>query len=96
MGDYGKDIFAISFDMVNRKCVRLSDWGDALDEAAHNLATGGYYKVISKDIDLCSGFFRLLLYVRFKKGQRTFISGMTGLKSLSFYRDQNAFSIISS
>ena len=51
MGDYGKDIFAISFDMVNRKCVRLSDWGDALDEAAHNLATGGYYKVISKDID---------------------------------------------
>ncbi len=51
MGDYGKDVFAISFDMVNRKCVRLSDWGDAMDEAAHNLATGGYYKVISKDID---------------------------------------------
>lgn len=51
MGDYGKDVFAINFDMVNRKCVRLSDWGDAMDEAAHNLATGGYYKVISKDID---------------------------------------------
>lgn len=51
MGDYGKDVFAISFDLVNRKCVRLSDWKDALDEAAHNLATGGYYKVISKDMD---------------------------------------------
>lgn len=51
MGDYGKDTFAISFDLVNRKCVRLSDWGDAMDEAAHNLATGGYYKIISKDMD---------------------------------------------
>ena len=51
MGDSGKDTFAISFDMVNRKCVRLSDWGDAMDEAAHNLATGGYYKIISKDMD---------------------------------------------
>lgn len=51
MGDYGKDVFAINFDMVNRKCVRLSDWEDALDEAAHNLATGGYYKIISKDTD---------------------------------------------
>lgn len=51
MGDYGKDVFTISFDMVNRKCVRLSDRKDAMDEAAHNLATGGYYKVISKDID---------------------------------------------
>lgn len=50
-GDYGKDVFAINFDMVNRKCVRLSDWEDALDEAAHNLATGGYYKIISKDTD---------------------------------------------
>lgn len=51
MGDHGKDVFAINFDMVNRKCVRLSDWEDALDEAAHNLATGGYYKIISKDTD---------------------------------------------
>ncbi|MBD5539774.1 MAG: hypothetical protein HDR00_00995 [Lachnospiraceae bacterium] len=51
MGDSGKDTFAISFDLVNRKCVRLSDWGDAMDEAAHNLATGGYYKIISKDMD---------------------------------------------
>lgn len=50
-GDYGKDVFAINFDMVNRKCVRLRDWEDALDEAAHNLATGGYYKIISKDMD---------------------------------------------
>lgn len=50
-GDYGKDVFAINFDMVNRKCVRLRDWEDALDEAAHNLATGGYYKIISKDTD---------------------------------------------
>lgn len=51
MGEQGKDTFAISFDMVNRKCVRLSDWGDAMDEAANNLATGGYYKIISKDMD---------------------------------------------
>lgn len=51
MGDYGKDVFSISFDMVNRKCVRLSDWEDAMDEAARNLATGGYYKIISKDMD---------------------------------------------
>lgn len=51
MGDYGKDAFAISFDLVNRKCVRLSDWGDAMDEAAHNLATGGYYKIMNKDMD---------------------------------------------
>lgn len=51
MGDHGKDVFAINFDMVNRKCVRLSDWEDALDEAAHNLAEGGYYKIISKDMD---------------------------------------------
>lgn len=51
MGDYGKDVFAINFDLVNGKCVRLSDWGDALDEAAHNLGTGGYYKIISRDLD---------------------------------------------
>lgn len=50
-GDYGKDVFAINFDMVNRKCVCLRDWEDALDEAAHNLATGGYYKIISKYMD---------------------------------------------
>lgn len=51
MGDYGKDAFAISFDLVNRKCIRLSDFDDAMDEAAHNLATGGYYKIISRDMD---------------------------------------------
>lgn len=51
MGDYGKDVFAINFDLVNRKCVRLKDWEDAMEEAAHNLATGGYYKVITKDMD---------------------------------------------
>lgn len=50
-GRIGKDAFAISFDLVEGKNVRLSDWDEALTEAAENLATGGYYKILNKDID---------------------------------------------
>ncbi|MCH5281353.1 MAG: GerMN domain-containing protein [Lachnospiraceae bacterium] len=46
-----RDTFAISFDMVDRKVVRLSDWKDALDETVGNLTNRGYYKILNKDID---------------------------------------------
>jgi hypothetical protein len=45
------DLFAISFDMVARKNVRLSDWGEAMDTAAYNLSNHGYYKILSDDVD---------------------------------------------
>lgn len=45
------DLFAISFDLVARKNVRLSDWGEAMDTAAYNLANHGYYKILSDDVD---------------------------------------------
>lgn len=45
------DIFAISFDLVEGKNVRLSDWGEAVDTAAYNLANHGYYKILSDDVD---------------------------------------------
>lgn len=50
-GRIGTDVFAISFDLVEGKNVRLSDWDEASAEAAENLATGGYYKILNKDID---------------------------------------------
>lgn len=50
-GRIGTDVFAISFDLVEGKNVRLGDWGEASAEAAENLATGGYYKILNKDID---------------------------------------------
>lgn len=46
-----KDIFAISFDLVKGKNVRLSDWGEAVDTAAYNLSNHGYYKILSDDVD---------------------------------------------
>lgn len=45
------DIFAVSFDLVEGKNVRLSDWGEAMDTAAYNLANHGYYKILSDDVD---------------------------------------------
>lgn len=50
-GPQVRDAFAISFDMVERKIVRLSDWKDALDEVVVNLANGGYYRILNKSID---------------------------------------------
>lgn len=50
-GHIAKDIYAISFDMVEGKNVRLSDWGEAVDTAAYNLANHGYYKILSDDVD---------------------------------------------
>ena len=46
-----EDTFAVSFDLVERKNVRLSDWGEAADTIAYNLANHGYYKILDKDID---------------------------------------------
>jgi len=46
-----KDIFAISFDLVEGRNVRLSDWGEAVDTAAYNLANHGYYKILSDEVD---------------------------------------------
>ena len=37
-----EDTFAISFDLVERKNVCLSDWGEAVDTIAYNLANHGY------------------------------------------------------
>lgn len=45
------DLFAISFDMTEGKNIRLSDWGEAADTAAYNLATQGYYRILSDDVD---------------------------------------------
>lgn len=50
-GDYGKDVFTLNFDMVNRKNIRLSDYADAMQEAAHNLGSNGYYKILDKELD---------------------------------------------
>lgn len=50
-GHLAKDVYAISFDLVERKNVRLSDWGEAVDTAAYNLANHGYYKILSDDVD---------------------------------------------
>lgn len=50
-GSKTKDFYAISFDMVERKNVRLSDWGEAMDTAAYNLSNHGYYKILSDDVD---------------------------------------------
>lgn len=46
-----KDIYAISFDLVEGKNVRLSDWGEAVDTAAYNLSNHGYYRILSDDVD---------------------------------------------
>lgn len=50
-GPQVRDTFALSFDMVERKIVRLTDWEDALNEAVSNLSNSGYYKILNKDID---------------------------------------------
>lgn len=46
-----EDTFAVSFDLVERKNVRLSDWGEAVDTVAYNLANHGYYKILDDDVD---------------------------------------------
>ena len=46
-----EDTFAISFDLVERKNVCLSDWGEAVDTIAYNLANHGYYKILDDDVD---------------------------------------------
>ena len=46
-----RDTFAISFDMVDRKIVRMADFADALSEVVNNLANSGYYRILNKDID---------------------------------------------
>ena len=49
--DETTDIYAISFDLVEGKNVRLCDWQEAADTAAYNLSNDGYYKVLSDDGD---------------------------------------------
>lgn len=46
-----EDTFAISFDMAARKIIRMSDWGQATETVAYNLANNGYYKILDDDID---------------------------------------------
>lgn len=50
-GSVVEDKFAISFDLVERKNVCLSDWGEAVDTIAYNLANRGYYKILDDDVD---------------------------------------------
>ncbi|MBQ8188257.1 MAG: hypothetical protein IJZ44_00550, partial [Lachnospiraceae bacterium] len=46
-----KDMFALNFDLVECKNVRLSDWNKAIDTVAYNLANQGYYKILDDDVD---------------------------------------------
>ena len=45
------DAFALNFDLVTCKNVRLSDWGETMDTVAYNLANQGYYKILDDDVD---------------------------------------------
>ena len=43
--------YALTFDLVEGKCLRLKDMSDAMETISYNMANQGYFKVVSKEID---------------------------------------------
>lgn len=50
-GETTTQTYALTFDLVEGKCLRLKDMSDAMETISYNMANQGYFKVVSKEID---------------------------------------------
>ena len=50
-GESDTRIYALTFDLVEGKCLRFGEMTDMMETVSYNMANGGYYKVTNSDVD---------------------------------------------